>query len=1366
MVPKPSDSLQYRKNRLATFKEGAKFGNSKSLKQWSNAVDADNLADCGFYYSPTKGSPNQITCYWCGKKEKNIEEKTPVATQHLLTNPKCPYSLIACNLKQFIMTTEKDTFWSTLGESGSAPKSIIEPHSNESIALRRSTFKNLWKFDSKRKCKVSSKGLSQAGFYYSPVEAGSDRVICMYCDCPLEDWDRNDDPLQEHKNNSFTYCYFLDTIGKELTYGTILPANKPATEDHSNIESDSEISKQAELGPEEEAQDGSDLENDAKIQQSELSQLLGHTSSPTPAKIDESSLRLLPKEKSPNDSILDLLLSDSHIQTRENSHSPGMKRQEVLEHDDGFDAFDFSIDDLENQDKGTIFNNKEIIPQRKYSRKTKRQRTATSLPKKETKVEVNSFKSERNLPLNTGLSSPGSGALDFQDVYRNEFTSLPGIINLSPSTNRDDVSPKIRESFILNSEIEDHENRDQDESDMHGIGMVSELTKQDTEDKDAEEEEDDSLSLQAKSDSEYTLGAEDSEIKASTADESLVPDETTSILSEVTVETVDQIALHEPLINNKKRKDENKQKLSGQKRQKQPLSEQKEKSKSQISRPKMQKSLFSDDMDIDQAQLDKILNSPKKGRKMKVLKTAEEVIPTPAIFDLSNQNIGDYDESNISFIEGDVRLPAKSETLKMLGAFKISLLRDDKAPNKSDAVSKSPIDMNSSPSKELGSTEIKQIELTVNTENPVEVTSRSDSETLKIEAKKLQDQFNGVNEDTKSQGEGKIDKSIIATNQGSGIDTAITTSSNTKVSSKNSFDVLVLDTNPTGDEISASTAVKIHDSPEIHGIDPSEPLGEVAPKLDFTNQTITTNPDKTSQNGLQSTMATGNELEQSFSEDHDNKLPKEDHIIQEENTEGYLHVGAPDNKNILFEANVHSEVEATSKTDTPINADLALHPEYNEHKASEVCTAPLEVAFTQKLSAKAERKPDNPMPVSSDELKVLFKEELRKELKAQLREELRAEIQRELLKEELRAEIQKELLQERASKDLTLSQEGSKMKKPGVYGDSIDEKIEKGSSKYQQYSTQVPNEPSKDDPVSEVDVSGMQNIELSPSSYREYVEDLERMDEEFPENTIDLPKRENAADGVRSEDELSHIEDSASEQPELLQLSEKEIDGTTSEKRGSEEIGSSHSSITSPLAQGSTFNDHDTESEGQSDGQSLHMAATKPQPFSYGGLESSPQNVSVEKNASRTRHSVEHWKTRKLPTEDKIEQEILSESKMSKPYDGAMLEVKRLAHDPGLSQLSLEQIVSEMQALLDTIDYLSEVSATRRELHDDAEGLVTLFVAAMPEEEEYLGVKDWMLHNASTCGRTVREISGKLIAAYEHEFEKLINEVECMDTVD
>ncbi|KAF7999737.1 hypothetical protein HF325_005586 [Metschnikowia pulcherrima] len=97
--------------------------------------------------------------------------------------------------------------------------SVLEPHSSRSVLLRLSTFKNLWKYDSRKKTKVTARGMANAGFFFAPLHPDDDRVICMYCGLPLLDWDLGDDPWLEHENNSEEFrsgathkCHFLVTL--------------------------------------------------------------------------------------------------------------------------------------------------------------------------------------------------------------------------------------------------------------------------------------------------------------------------------------------------------------------------------------------------------------------------------------------------------------------------------------------------------------------------------------------------------------------------------------------------------------------------------------------------------------------------------------------------------------------------------------------------------------------------------------------------------------------------------------------------------------------------------------------------------------------------------------------------------------------------------------------------------------------------------------------------------------------------------------------------------------------------------------------------------------------------------------------------
>lgn len=60
--------------------------------------------------------------------------------------------------------------------------------------------------------------MAQAGFIYSPLDDQDDLVICVYCDTSLSGWEKDDDPLEEHRKRaekSATHCAFFDT-GKSL----------------------------------------------------------------------------------------------------------------------------------------------------------------------------------------------------------------------------------------------------------------------------------------------------------------------------------------------------------------------------------------------------------------------------------------------------------------------------------------------------------------------------------------------------------------------------------------------------------------------------------------------------------------------------------------------------------------------------------------------------------------------------------------------------------------------------------------------------------------------------------------------------------------------------------------------------------------------------------------------------------------------------------------------------------------------------------------------------------------------------------------------------------------------------------------------
>ncbi|CCE79846.1 Piso0_002937 [Millerozyma farinosa CBS 7064] len=206
MTLKDVELMQYRENRIETFENGAiQSGKSKQKRYWTHSSpDIRHLADCGFYFTPTKLNHDQITCISCKKKETNIGGVENIADHHLANNPNCPYSLLISSQIEYLTDPQKD-YW-----ENHAIEALREPLSKQAVAIRRKTFGSYWKFDKDRKnAKATSLALAKSGFYYCPLVLGNDRVQCVYCDCSLDTWSPDDDPVAEHRANAALGCYFL-----------------------------------------------------------------------------------------------------------------------------------------------------------------------------------------------------------------------------------------------------------------------------------------------------------------------------------------------------------------------------------------------------------------------------------------------------------------------------------------------------------------------------------------------------------------------------------------------------------------------------------------------------------------------------------------------------------------------------------------------------------------------------------------------------------------------------------------------------------------------------------------------------------------------------------------------------------------------------------------------------------------------------------------------------------------------------------------------------------------------------------------------------------------------------------------------------
>ena len=221
--------MQYQANRLATFENGVREGKNKKRQYWTYELpDRHHLAEFGFYFTPTKVYNDQITCFCCKKKEKNIEGVENIAEYHLKNNPKCAFAHII--MAQYNHSIEgSDAFW----QSDQA-EVLREPFSRSAVALRRRTFGKYWRFDNGAPVSATSQALAKAGFFYCPVDQGDDRTQCVYCKFCLEGWSEEDDPLEEHRKYQ-SDCYLLHCALKLPVKQTTKPMRRHLREGSASL---------------------------------------------------------------------------------------------------------------------------------------------------------------------------------------------------------------------------------------------------------------------------------------------------------------------------------------------------------------------------------------------------------------------------------------------------------------------------------------------------------------------------------------------------------------------------------------------------------------------------------------------------------------------------------------------------------------------------------------------------------------------------------------------------------------------------------------------------------------------------------------------------------------------------------------------------------------------------------------------------------------------------------------------------------------------------------------------------------------------------------------------------------------------------
>lgn len=613
MPPRIPINMQYRTNRFETFTRSVKVSGSTQVKDWTNdKPDILNLVDNGFFFTPSLKNLDQVTCVCCGKKEHNINEVDNISRYHLLNNPDCALSVIVSSFANFLADDNQDEFWSS-----QTRKSIREPLTKESIDMRRKTYKNYWKFDNLvSRPKVTSKSLSESGFYYSPIEAGNDRVFCMYCDCCLDHWDEQDDPIQEHISNLNGNCYFLKKYHDKENDNAGINSNKSKkkTEKKSQI-----LLKK-------------DTSIDEKVTE----------------KINSSPDTFSSKEGSPSSTSRKTNKKADRYQKTKNNKSlgriePDDENVQGIDSDQGMAENNTSQEPLIEPTKTNEIMNKstsDSLPDddqlSQNSRNLRRTRNTfklneTNSPNESTKEEPEvQFEQHeidtRNLDLD--LIS-----LDSYSIPQEEFSNEEHI-NITQS---DDDSYKVDFTEELDFEPTTH---------IKITGISEELSK---------ESKDSSVSISRRTRSRYTLlevnpdtsnskSSLSSKLKASTESDT----QTKKGVKESEMPNNSEI----PNLKEPPNDAENNSSKFPQAKKKKGTSRAKtiEKEPKKTKGKKKRAESISNEGNGNNEALEK---PSKKKKKLKLSKFAQS--PSPQFFDTSNQNIGDYDEGHVDFHEMDDR---------------------------------------------------------------------------------------------------------------------------------------------------------------------------------------------------------------------------------------------------------------------------------------------------------------------------------------------------------------------------------------------------------------------------------------------------------------------------------------------------------------------------------------------------------------------------------------------------------------------------------------------------------------------------------------------------------------------------------------
>ncbi|KAI9823979.1 MAG: hypothetical protein M1826_007573 [Phylliscum demangeonii] len=225
-MPVVPETMNTYDGRLASFtaarltkRRGSSAKVAKTVSWPRSTPSPAQLAEAGFYYTPTASSLDNVTCFMCQKNLDGWEEEDDPALEHLHHSNDCGWAVIAC----------------VKGALNDQKQNPEDPRSQRMQAARRATFADRWPHEGKKgwTCKVEK--MVEGGWYYCPTAESDDFVSCPYCNLALDGWEPKDKPVEEHRRRS-PDCPFVELVDQASN-----PAKKSRTSKASRASNQSSI---------------------------------------------------------------------------------------------------------------------------------------------------------------------------------------------------------------------------------------------------------------------------------------------------------------------------------------------------------------------------------------------------------------------------------------------------------------------------------------------------------------------------------------------------------------------------------------------------------------------------------------------------------------------------------------------------------------------------------------------------------------------------------------------------------------------------------------------------------------------------------------------------------------------------------------------------------------------------------------------------------------------------------------------------------------------------------------------------------------------------------------------------------------------